>query len=235
MLPAHNIINKPDLQCSACFQGGDNIKTSIIILAAGFSERMGVFKPLLQVGGRPAVLRSVYTAKDSGVNDIIVVTGHMCEDIETVLSGEAPEVRIVRNSRFHEGMFSSVYAGVSALPEDLEGFFILPADCCAVSPGTLLVLMEEIGKTGESAVVYPVFEGRRGHPPLIPARFIDELLSYNGKDGLRGFLSLLPGIYVQTDDRGVLLDMDTPEEYATLLMFLGLSDDDSGDRGRGRR
>jgi len=200
----------------------------MIILAAGFSERMGVFKPLLPVGGLPAVLRSVHTARDSGVNDIIVVTGHMCEDIGTVLSSEAPEVRIVRNSRYHEGMFSSVCAGVSALPEDLDGFFILPADCCAVSPGTLQVLMEEIGKTGERAVVYPGFEGRRGHPPFIPARFISELLSYNGMDGLRGFLSPLPGIDVQTDDRGVLLDMDTPEEYAALLVFLGLSGGDSG-------
>ena len=183
---------------------------------------MCVFKPLLPVGEQPSVARCVQTAQSADIRDIVVVTGHLREELEVVLRAKLPVVRIVHNSRFPDGMFSSVHSGVSALPDGFDGFFILPADCCAVSPDTLRTLIDEFAKAGAAAVVCPKFEGRRGHPPLIPARFIGSLLSYNGENGLKGFLSSLPTVEIETNGPETLLDMDTPEDYAALLIHLGL-------------
>ncbi|MCL2402278.1 MAG: NTP transferase domain-containing protein, partial [Oscillospiraceae bacterium] len=132
-----------------------------------------------------------------------------------------PHVRLVHNERFKDGMFSSVHAGAQALPRDIDGFFLLPSDCCAVSPDTLLTLIGEFEKTGKSSVTRPKLNRQRGHPPLIPATFLDGLLSHNGVDGLKGFLRPLPTLEVEINDPGFLLDMDSPEDYADLLTHLG--------------
>jgi len=47
-----------------------------IIIAAGLSERMGGFKPLLELGGRPALFRLLDTIREAGIETAVVVTGH---------------------------------------------------------------------------------------------------------------------------------------------------------------
>ena len=201
------------------------INVALIILAAGLSERMGVFKPLLPVGENTAVERCMRAAEAAGISRIIVVTGHMRAELESVLHVSALDVERVHNNRFRDGMFSSVYAGVLALhgvTGGLDGFFLLPADCCAITPAIFTLLMERFAENNGEYVTRPKYQGRRGHPPLIPGKFISPLLSYTGENGLKGFLSPLPTIEIEMDDKSALLDMDTPEDYAELLEFLGL-------------
>jgi len=194
----------------------------MIILAAGLSQRMGVFKPLLPVGAIPAVLRCVSIAKSAGVGDIIIVTGNNSRELEDVFSRDNdPQIHLVHNDGFRDGMFSSVHAGARELPRDIDGFFLLPSDCCAVSSDTLLTLTGEFDKTGKTSVTRPKLNGQRGHPPLIPALYLDDLLSHNGEDGLKGFLRPLPTLEIEINDPGFLLDMDSPEDYTNLLTHLG--------------
>jgi len=195
-----------------------------VILAAGLSKRMGELKPLLTVGKQPAIMRCISTVKAAGVRAIVVVTGHRHEEIENLLGTEAPgrDVSIAYNAGYHDGMFSSVRTGVSALPAYAGGFFLLPADCCAILPSTFIALAEGYIKNGCASVAHPKYDGRRGHPPLIPALYKDQILGYNGENGLKGALSQLLSVDVDTDDPGILLDMDTPEDYAALLKHLAI-------------
>jgi CTP:molybdopterin cytidylyltransferase MocA len=199
------------------------MKIGLVILAAGYSERMGVFKPLLPVGGESALLRAVGIGKSEKVHVISVVTGYRCEDVEAELGlCRAKNIRHIHNKHFDEGMFTSVQAGVHSLPSDLDGFLLLPVDICAVRPETLeKVIAAFVLDNGES-VVYPTYNGRRGHPSLIPYAFVPGLKVYDGENGMRGYLSRFPSVDVEAGDEGVLLDMDTPADYAALLKFLGL-------------
>jgi CTP:molybdopterin cytidylyltransferase MocA len=185
---------------------------------------MGVLKPLLPLREHPAILRDIHTAISAGLSDIIVVTGHMHEEIESILSGNAPVVRLIRNYRYEDGMFSSVCAGILALDERTDGFFLLPADCCVISAGTLSLLIREFKKAGADVVACPTYKGRRGHPPLIPAFCAGRIISYNGENGLEGFMSTQRTVELETDDPGVLMDMDTPEDYAYMLSYLETAD-----------
>ena len=197
------------------------MRIAMVILAAGFSKRMGVFKPLLPIGEKPAVLRCADAANAAGVSEVIVVTGHCRDEINAALC-TAHNVRLVHNSMYSDGMFSSVYAGVRSLSGDMDGFFLQPADCAAVSATDLAALTDEFAKNGRESVTRPRFGDRRGHPPLIPACFAKSLLTYDGADGLKGFLRNLPTVEVEMDTSGVLLDMDTPDDYADLLAYLKL-------------
>ena len=201
------------------------MKISAVILAAGFSTRMGVFKPLLPVAGVCAVVRCADAAHSAGASEIIVVTGHCSDKVVAAFTQNADcYVKFVHNARYPEGMFSSVCAGVAWLSPDIDGFFLLPADACAVSPENLAALIEAFAQNGGSSVVYPTHSNRRGHPPLIPAKFSSGILDYNGEGGLIGFLRHMPAVEVEMPDGGVLLDMDTPGDYANLLAYFGISD-----------
>ncbi|MDR3311110.1 MAG: NTP transferase domain-containing protein, partial [Oscillospiraceae bacterium] len=78
-----------------------------VILAAGYSSRMGVLKPLLPVGGVPAVARTAGALTAAGVSPV-VVTGHRAAEIEAALDSAGGGLRVAYNGRYGDGMFSSV-------------------------------------------------------------------------------------------------------------------------------
>ncbi len=195
----------------------------MIILAAGFSERMGVLKPLLPVGEESALLRAVRLGRAEKIHSISVVTGHRHEEVEAeLLKCRAKNVRHIYNKQYAEGMFTSVRAGIHSLPNDIDGFLLLPVDHCGVNPETLDKVIAAFVLSNGQAVIYPAYNGERGHPPLIPYGFTASIRGYDGGDGMRGFLAPYPFEEVDVDDRGILLDMDTPRDYETLLTHLGL-------------
>jgi len=61
-------------------------KLSGVILAAGLSSRMGAFKPLMDVGGKPMILRVIDMMHSTGAARIVVVTGHNRQALEAALS-----------------------------------------------------------------------------------------------------------------------------------------------------
>ncbi|NVN93510.1 MAG: NTP transferase domain-containing protein, partial [Desulfuromonadales bacterium] len=74
-----------------------------LILSAGYSSRMGDFKPLLPLGGLTALERTISLFRSSGVEDVRVVIGYRSEELAPLLKRLA--VRTIVNSRFHDGMF----------------------------------------------------------------------------------------------------------------------------------
>ena len=82
------------------------------MLAAGYSSRMGAFKPLLELGGRTFLERCVAAFRQAGVEDVVVVTGHRAEELRAAARGLG--VRVALNGRYPEGMYTSVQAGLAA-------------------------------------------------------------------------------------------------------------------------
>ncbi len=199
------------------------MKIALMILAAGLSERMGVLKPLLPVGEMSALAHAVALGRTERVHMITVVTGSRHELVEAELQRcKAKNVRHIYNKHYTDGMFTSIQAGVHSLPGDIDAFFLLPVDLCAITPDTFERLIAAYLLTPEPSVIYPTVRGERGHPPLIPMQFMGGLKEYDGPNGMQGYLSAFPSHDVEIDDPAILLDMDTPADYATLLRHLGL-------------
>jgi CTP:molybdopterin cytidylyltransferase MocA/HD superfamily phosphodiesterase len=188
---------------------------SAIILAAGYSSRMGEFKPLLELSGLAAIDRVIGLYQAVGVTDIHVVTGFRSATIEAAVRSRS--VDLVHNPDHDKGMFSSVLAGVNALPEATPAFFVHPVDIPLVRAHTLSVLLET-GRIHSPAIAYPTFDDRRGHPPLIRGDLKEAILAHDGEGGLRTLLDRFgdQARDIPVADNGVLLDMDTPDDYALL-------------------
>lgn len=182
-----------------------------IVLAAGYSSRMGEFKPLMRLGGQTLLGRVVGLFRAAGVRNVVVVTGHRAKEVraEACVLG----VSAVHNERYEQGMFSSVVAGVRDLGS-AAGFFVHPVDIPLVRADTVTALLDAFD--GQTAT-YPCFGGQRGHPPLLPASLVPMLLAHDGQDGLQGVLRALPAREQEVWDRGILLDADSPEDFAVLV------------------
>lgn len=184
-----------------------------IVTAAGMSSRMGDFKPLLKLNGFPMIQMTVQSMKNAGVEGITVVTGMRAREVESAL--ESMEVCKVRNTDYAStDMLTSIRLGLKKIT-DADAIFLLPGDMPLVSPQTFCKLRHIAEKT-VSAVVYPVFNGRRAHPPLIKGECFEAILSYEGENGLRGALREFPSIDVSVDDPCVVMDADYRDDYMTL-------------------
>lgn len=182
-----------------------------VIPAAGLSSRMGAFKPLLPYGGTTVAEASVGSALRCA-DTAVVILGNRAGDLRDVLGRRfGGRLTFVLNPDYAStDMLTSVKFGLRAMGE-CDAFFLLPADMPAIPSEVFGALTGAFDGTAD--VIYPVIGGRRGHPPLISASLIPEILAYEGDGGLRAILSGRAAKEVAVTDRGVLVDLDTPEDY----------------------
>jgi molybdenum cofactor cytidylyltransferase len=187
---------------------------SAIILAAGMSTRMGAFKPLLPIGHTTAIENIIRVFRLAGVGDISVITGFRARDVASALKHH--NVRLVLNESYADGMLSSIKTGIRHLRPDCEAFFILPTDIPLVRLSTVNALSTAFCSEN---ILYPTFQDRRGHPPLISTHFSRDILNFRGEGGLQTFLAHHESfaLDVTVADPGILLDMDTKPDYRKIL------------------
>jgi CTP:molybdopterin cytidylyltransferase MocA len=179
---------------------------------------MGDFKPFLKLGHRQAIEHVVRCFLRAGVFDVRVVVGFRAKEI--VEAVKPLGVTVVCNPAFDKGMYSSVQAGLRTLEPGVQAFFVLPVDHPLISPVTIEKILESYRQCQHS-IIYPVFNSRRGHPPLISTRYKDDIVNGAYPDGLQGFLAMheQEASDVEVRDEAVLLDMDTPEDYIYLQYY----------------
>jgi len=186
-----------------------------IVLAAGASTRMHGFKPLLDLGGQSVLARVVGLLQNGGAAPVVVVTGHRAPELEPLVRQLG--ARPVFNPAHVQGMFSSLRAGLAALPSRAEAFFLLPVDIPLVRAHTLIRLVQAWA-AGQGPVLLPTFQGEPGHPPLISTELVPAIAAHDGAGGLRGFWEAHPGLIAEVPvaDRFILRDQDRPEDYQAL-------------------
>ena len=189
-----------------------------LILAAGYSSRMGRFKALLTMDNESVIARIVRSFRQAGIDRIGVVTGHQAEQLDPLL--RELEVDAIPNPDYDRGMYSSVQAGIASLPADVDACFLLPVDIPLVRPQTIATLAARFA-AARAPISYPRFSGQRGHPPLIARPLFAEILGGQGDGGLRALLQTHQANAADVDvlDEGIVLDMDTPQDYEQLAQL----------------
>jgi len=187
-----------------------------IILAAGESKRMGRPKMLLPWKDATILESVVHTALASSVDRVLVVLGAEQEQISRLLTPFPVET--VYNPDFRRGMLSSVQVGFAALPEGVEAAVMLLGDQPFVSVGVIdRLCAAHAGSPG--CILLPVYEGKRGHPVLIPSAFRDEIPLLSDAVGLRELIHRHGDkiVEIEVEEEDVLLDIDDPEAYRAAI------------------
>jgi len=185
-----------------------------IIMAAGESKRFGQPKQILPWRGHPFVWHAAQAALEAGLSPVIVVSGAYVQEIRNALRGLP--VQHVHNPDWELGQSTTLQSGLVHLPDKTGAAIFLLADQPQV-PVSLLRKLVETHASSLSPLVAPQVDGRRANPVLFDRVTFPDLMTLRGDVGGRPLFSRYRAEWVPWHDASLLLDVDTPEDYARLL------------------
>jgi molybdenum cofactor cytidylyltransferase len=200
-----------------------------VILAAGESNRMGRDKALLP--WPPAIAVANSTARTSGTllsraiegfnkhcDFVVVVAGKNAATLRSVVDGLG--AILVVNPAPERGQFSSLQTGLrEVINRGWDSAMITLVDRPAPGGATFEHLLTSFAtRAHETWAVVPEFEGRHGHPILIAREMIEAFLKAPAAANARDIehSSQKHIAYVPVDDRRAVMNINTPEDYASL-------------------
>ena len=187
---------------------------SALLLAAGKSERMGEVKQLLSLGEKRMIEAALDNLLNARLDEIIVVLGFAADEIRPLVEGKE-RVKVVINPRFAAGMSTSIHQGLKEISARATGILIALADQPFIPPEVINKLIEGFQR-GAQGIVLPVYEGKRGHPVILDRKkYAREILELQRDVGGKEIVSKHPQdvLEVPVASRGVLMDIDAPEDY----------------------
>jgi len=175
-----------------------------VVLAAGYSSRMGIFKPELKIDGITMIERTVLNMKKF-CDKVLVVGGYKVERVSLLLSAYE-NVEVVYNENFKKGMFTSVKKGLENV--SAERIFIQPADMPFISDKIYQSLVENQGD-----IIIPVFNGGKGHPVVISGNIKNKILMERDEERLDQIFERYGYKTVEVTDNSIFKDIDTVDDY----------------------
>jgi molybdenum cofactor cytidylyltransferase len=172
---------------------------------------MGRPKALLPFRGRTFLENILDAIARSSINNTIVVVGHHRQEIAS--SVEIPN--LIFNPDYEQGMITSFQTGIRALPPDSAGALLFLVDHPLVETETINSL---VANFAANRIIIPVFNGRRGHPVLFAVEILQEILALPPSQGANIVVRKDPRriLEVAVDAPGILVDVDTPEDFEKL-------------------
>ena len=198
-----------------------------IILAAGDSSRMGRDKALLpwpppiagQVPSSETFLSAAIRSLSFATEFVVVVAGKNADALAPVVYAQGASLLV--NPDPGRGQFSSVQVGLhDVLNRGRDAAMVTLVDRPPVGAATLQALHDAFESSEQNIwLVIPEFSGKHGHPYLVgremmeaflrvPATSIAREIEHEHQEHIQ---------YVRVDDPLVVLNINTPEEYAGLL------------------
>lgn len=185
---------------------------SALILAGGAGRRFGGGKLLADMAGAPVIRRVAEAVAAADFAEVVVVTGADDAGIRAALVGL--DARILHAPDWVEGMAATLRTGIAALAPESKGVCVFLGDMPLVPVSLCSALIEAAEKVGYAA--RPRLDGKPGHPVAFTRVAFADLLALTGDQGATALLKQRPEAvaYIDTAERGALLDIDTPADLA---------------------
>ncbi|MDQ0253384.1 molybdenum cofactor cytidylyltransferase [Evansella vedderi] len=195
----------------------------IVVLAAGFSKRMGKQKLMLPVGRKTLLRRSVKSALRVGdVSGVVTVLNAafpmLVEEIKDL------PVSIKQNEESYLGMSSSLRKGIEALPSSADAAAILLADQPGVAWDVVhKVVLEYLKST--PLITQASYQQTPGHPVIFDKQLFPQLIGIRGDQGAKEIIKSYKEerrlVHVTSP---IPEDIDTLEDYERIILKRGLCD-----------
>jgi CTP:molybdopterin cytidylyltransferase MocA len=186
---------------------------SILIPAAGASERLGQAKQLVQHQGTSLLQNAVNTAHSIDPLEIIVVTGANANAVKETVT-HTP-VRWVHNPDWSTGMGGSIALGAVAISPASTGLMILLCDQWRIQTIDLQKLAEA-WQSDPERIVCARAEGINMPPVIFPVACFSELRQLQGPGGARGLIDKNSDLLYSMQTENAVFDLDTRVQLKNL-------------------
>ncbi len=174
---------------------------------------MGRIKQLLPLAEGTVISRCIDSIISSGIKDIIVVISSYNEEIRGEI--ERLPVRIAINKILESEMAESIRTGLKMTDNTSTGILVCLSDHPLVSPDTLKKLLHKHTENPDKILI-PYYDNRRGHPTLFPKIILEDIFAgFNLREIIKK--NQQKALCIDVPDEGVVLDMDTMEDYKEIL------------------
>jgi molybdenum cofactor cytidylyltransferase len=185
-----------------------------IILAAGGSSRFGSPKSLLTWKGETFIERITRISLEGGLSPVVIVAGDALNQVKTIISKW--NVTLVHNPKWQAGQSTSIHAGLNAIPTSCGAAIFLLADQPQVSRAIISALIEAHARS-LAPIIAPQVDQERANPVLFDYSTFPRLLEIQGDQGGRALFSKYQVHWLPWQDKSLLSDIDTPQDYQRLL------------------
>lgn len=190
--------------------------TVAIIPAAGHSIRMGRPKLSLLLVGRTLLEHVIAALRDGGVDHVLVIVAPHVPELVPLAEAAGADVLLLPEPT--PDMRTTVEQGLCWVE---ERYHPKPEDCWLLAPGDhpgfgAGTVRELIAASCQGkSIVVPVHAGRRGHPTAIAWKHVEGIRALPADEGINGYLRKHSAevLQLEVSEPGVLLDVDTPEDY----------------------
>lgn len=190
-----------------------------IILSAGFSSRMGRFKPLLEFEGI-SFLKLITNKMSSICSNIIIVTGHNSNQINDHMLSEYENINagfnVIYNEDYELGMFSSIRKGVQSCKKR-EWILLHTVDQPNLPDNFYVEFSRQLDN--EFDWIQPSYKGIKGHPILFNDQVCEIIIDADEKSNLRDItrkVELRKKIW-ECNFKAILDDIDDVNDYSNLI------------------
>ena len=184
----------------------------IVILAAGFSSRLGLPKALARVHGKSLLRRTLQSVAGLTPGKVFVVLPRNCARYR--IEARGLDVTFIPNARRAAGLSSSVRLGIERARYS-SALLLLPVDLVNLQRRDVAKLVSCWRADPRRVTARRI--GRYGGTPLILPRWLyPRALEVAGDIGLRELVSALPSRQrVLLDLPSAASDVDTPQDLRT--------------------
>ena len=196
------------------------------ILAAGYSSRMGDFKPLVRYDQKPFI-EHIIKKLAAVCDEILIVTGfnrYVLEDnVKAIYNGRPilKKIDLIHNEKFARGMFSSVQVGLNELFPKMQkdDHVMLHLVDQPHIPEAVYEKLAHEARNSALKVILPSYEKKAGHPIILSKSVIEKIIkapvSGNLRDILKKFHDEIS--YIEISDESIVQDVNTQKEKERYL------------------
>ncbi len=192
-----------------------------LLPAAGHSRRMGRPKLTLPLGDRTILERVVATLRTAEVPHVLVVTGPHIPELAELARSAGAEALVLPEAT--GDMRATILHGLQWLeerhhPGETDDLLLIPADHPTLDVAVVRRLLAERSTCPPDSILLPTYQGSRGHPLLLGWGHVAGIRTLPEGVGVNAYLRRQVSLVreVPVDSPGVLLDLDTPEDYERL-------------------
>lgn len=184
---------------------------SAIIMASGFSKRMGENKLLMKYNNKFLIEYTLDVISKCSFNDKIIVTQY--KRIKEI--GEKLNFKVVINEHANKGQSESIKLGIENCKVS-EGYMFFVGDQPLLNKDDIEKLIEVFNED-TSYIVIPKYKEHYGNPVIYPKKYKKDILNLEGDKGGKSIIKSSDKIKYVNVCEDTLFDIDYIDDFNNLL------------------